>query len=83
MTTLNEMIAILKAKYPNGLRVGDETDGYTQLSDSEYEATIAEWAAAKLAKQASDEAKKAQLDAKAALLERLGLTEQELQIILG
>ena len=83
MTTLNEMIEIIKAENPNGLRVGNETDGYTQLSDEEYAATVAEWATARLAKKASDEAKKAQLDAKSALLERLGLTEEELQIILG
>jgi hypothetical protein len=51
MTTLNEMIEIIKAENPT-LRVGDDESGYTQLSAAEYEATIAEWAANRVAKQA-------------------------------
>ena len=51
MTTLNEMIEIIKAENPT-LRVGDEETGYTQLNAEQYEATIAEWAANRLAKQA-------------------------------
>ena len=51
MTTLKEMIEIIKAENPT-LRVGDDESGYTQLSAEEYEATIAEWAANRLAKQA-------------------------------
>lgn len=50
MTTLKEMIEIIKAENPT-LRVGDDERGYTQLSADEYEATIAEWAANRLAKQ--------------------------------
>ena len=52
MTTLNEMIEIIKAENPNGLRIGDNEAGYTDLSAADYEATITEWANNRLAKQA-------------------------------
>ena len=52
MTTLNEMIEIIKAENPNGLRIGDDEAGYTDLSAADYEATIAEWANNRLAKLA-------------------------------
>ena len=51
MTTKAEMIAIIKAENPT-LQVGDDDRGYTQLSDADYEAKIAEWADARLAKEA-------------------------------
>jgi len=71
MTTRAEMIAIIKAENPDGLRVGDEDAGYTQLSAAEYEATIAEWADARLAKEAklAEAAQAAQ--AKAEALDKL------------
>jgi hypothetical protein len=52
MTTLNEMIAIIKAENPDGLRTGSNETGYTDLTDAEYEAKIAKWADARLAKEA-------------------------------
>lgn len=52
MTTLNEMIELIKAENPDGLRIGDDERGYTSLTAAEYEATIAEWANARLEKQA-------------------------------
>ena len=51
MTTLNEMIEIIKAENPT-LRIGDDEAGYTDLSAADYEATIAEWANNRLAKLA-------------------------------
>ena len=51
MTILNEIIATLKAENPT-LQVGDDERGYTRLSDADYEAKIAEWAEARLAKEA-------------------------------
>jgi hypothetical protein len=51
MTTLNEMIEIIKAENP-ALQVGDDEQGYTQLNASEYEALVADWAAARMAKEA-------------------------------
>jgi len=53
------------------------------LTESEYEATIAEWEKNQAQAKAAYDAKvKAEAD-KAALLARLGLTEEELKIILG
>lgn len=52
MTTVNEMVEIIRAENPNGLRVGDDEQGYTALSAADYETTITEWAKARLEKQA-------------------------------
>ena len=52
MTTLNEMIAIIKAENPNGLRVGNDEQGYTDLTTAEYDAQVAEWAQGRLDKLA-------------------------------
>jgi len=82
MTTKKEMIEIIKAENPT-LRIGDDETGYTDLSAAEYEATIAEWAVnrlAKLSKKAEAEAKET---AKAALLERLGITQDEAKLLLS
>lgn len=66
MTTKNEMIAILKAEYPT-LQAGNETDGYTNLSKTDYEATIQQWAENALVKEArmaaEETAKQAKSDA--------------------
>ena len=51
MTTKAQMIEIIRAENPNGLRSGNETDGYTDFTEAEYEAQIAEWANARLAKE--------------------------------
>jgi hypothetical protein len=51
MTTLNEMIAIIKAENPT-LQIGDDERGYTQLDAAKYEATILDYANARLAKEA-------------------------------
>lgn len=54
-----------------------------ELTPSEYEATITQWEENQLIAKAAHEAKiKAEAD-KAALLARLGLTEDELKTILG
>jgi hypothetical protein len=51
MTTKAEMIAIIKAENPT-LQLGDDEQGYKDLSAKAYEAQIAEWADARLAKEA-------------------------------
>jgi hypothetical protein len=59
MKTLAEMIEIIRAENPDGLRIGDEESGYTQLSAADYEAQITIWAEnrlAKLTKIAAEEA---------------------------
>lgn len=79
MTTLNEMIEIIKAENPNGLRMGDDDSGYTDLSAAEYEAQIAEWAANRLEK----ETKLAEAEAaREALLAKLGITADEAKLLL-
>jgi hypothetical protein len=52
MKTLNEMIEIIRAENPNGLRIGDDENGYVPLTDSEYGTTIIQWANARFEKQA-------------------------------
>jgi hypothetical protein len=52
MTTLKEMIEVIRAENPNGLQIGDEENGYTQLSAPDYEAQIAQWAQGRLDKEA-------------------------------
>lgn len=83
MTTLNEMIETIKAENPNGLRVGNEVDGYTNLTASEYEATMADWANARLAKLSKVASEKALENTKKAAYEKLGLTQDEINAILG
>ena len=83
MTTLNEMIQTLKAEYPT-LRVGDDDAGYTDLTASEYEAQITDWAKARLAKEAklaeALAAKAAKTTAEAKLA-ALGLTADDLKAL--
>ena len=83
MTTLNEMIEIIKAENPNGLRTGSNETGYTDLTDAEYEAKIAEWAEARLAKEAQEEQQAQEAAAKEALLTKLGITADEAKLLLS
>jgi hypothetical protein len=53
------------------------------LSQDEYEATIDAWADAKLAKLAKQAEAAAKATQKAALLERLGITEDEAKLLLA
>lgn len=82
MTTKKQMIELLKAEFPT-LRVGDDDSGYIELSADEYEAKIAEWADARLAREAKAAEAEAKAAAKAALLERLGITEDEAKLLLA
>lgn len=63
MTTLNEMIEIIKAENPT-IQVGDDEQGYTQLTSAEYDAQVAEWAKGRLAKLAKQTEEEAILSAK-------------------
>jgi hypothetical protein len=82
MTTKQEMIDLLKIEFPT-LQVGDEDKGYTDLSAEDYEATIAEWADVRLAKEAVSIEAAAKATQKAALLERLGISEDEARLLLA
>ena len=82
MSTKQEMIAILKAEFPT-LQLGDDEQGYTQLSSADYEAQIAEWADARLAKEEKEAAKEKAAADKAALLAKLGITADEAKLLLS
>jgi hypothetical protein len=80
MTTLNEMIEIIKAENPT-IQIGDDDQGYTQLSSAEYDAQVAEWAKnrlAKLAKQTEEEAISAAKTDAVAKLTALGIDPKAL-----
>jgi hypothetical protein len=64
MTKLEEMIEVIRAENPDGLRVGDDEHGYTDLSEADYEATIVNWATARLEKQAKLAEQKEIIEAK-------------------
>lgn len=82
MKTKEEMIADFKKEYPT-LRVGDDEQGYTDLSPADYEATIAEWAVNELAnEEKTKEFEKAATD-KAVLLAKMGLTADEAKLLLS
>jgi hypothetical protein len=80
--TKQEIIAELKLETPT-LRIGNDDDGYTDLSADEYEATIAQWADAKLERIAREAEAEAKVIAKAELLERLGITAEEAKLLLA
>ena len=82
MTTKTQMIELLKTEYPT-LRVGDDEVGYTELSPDEYDAVIAQWADARLLKEAKAAEVQAKAEAKTLLLERLGITEDEAKLLLS
>ena len=81
MTTLNEMIEIVKAENPS-LKTGSEELGYVELNDDDYNATIESWANARLEQEAKDlelaQAKEAK-DAAIAKLSALGLDLDDLK----
>ncbi len=81
MKTKQEMIEIIKVENPT-LRVGDEDNGYTELSTEEYEAQIAEWADARLAKEQAKADAETSLQSKISAYQKLGLTEAEIEALL-
>jgi len=83
MTTKQEMLAIIKAENPEGLRVGSDQDGYTELSKAETDEILNTWAEARLAKEVALAEAEAKATQKAALLDRLGITEDEARLLLA
>jgi hypothetical protein len=83
MTTKQEMLAIIKAENPEGLRVGSDQDGYTELSKAETDAILDSWAEARLAKEKAIAEAEAKAAAKADLLNRLGITADEAKLLIG
>lgn len=82
MKTKSQIITELKSLHPS-LKKGDDNSGYVELSDEEYDLTIAQWAENFLAKEAEIAEAEAKATAKAALLERLGITEAEAKLLLA
>ena len=83
MTTKKEMLEIIKAENPEGLRVGNDEEGYTQLSQAETDEILESWADARLAKEAALAEAEGKAAEKAALLERLGITAEEAKLLLS
>ena len=81
MTTKDEIIQLLKAEYPT-LQTGGDDQGYTQLSEADYETTISEWADAQLKKEAKAAAALQAETDKEALLAKLGITADEAKLLI-
>jgi hypothetical protein len=81
MTTLNEMIEIIRNENPEGLQVGNTDTGEQNLTAQEYEAKIAEWAQNRLDKANKIAAETAAKESAQTKLAALGLTEAELKAL--
>lgn len=82
MQTKEEIVALIKAENPT-LRAGSDEFGYYELEGDEYEAQVNEWAELRFAKQAKKAEAETKAIEKAALLERLGITEAEAQLLIN
>jgi hypothetical protein len=65
------------------LRRGSDETGYEDITGDEYQAIIESWAEAAYAKELEAQAAEAQAEAKAALLNRLGISADEAKLLLG
>jgi len=83
MTSKKEMLEIIELENPDGLRVGDDENGYTQLSDKEAKVIFQQWADARLAKEIKLAEAEAKATAKIELLAKLGITEDEAKLLLS
>jgi phosphoribosylformimino-5-aminoimidazole carboxamide ribonucleotide (ProFAR) isomerase len=79
--TLSTIITELKEEFPNLTK--QINDKIVDLDVDEYEETINAWAEAKLAIQIANNEAKAKAAQKAALLDRLGITEDEAKLLLA
>ncbi len=80
MKTKLQIIAELQNEYPT-LKVGNDDDGYTDLSASEYKATIEAWADNLIAEQKAETEKQEARQAVEAKLSALGLTANDLKAL--
>lgn len=79
---LDEIKQELLTANPTLKRGSDET-GYEDITGEEYQAIIQSWAEAAYAKELEAQAAEAQAEAKAALLNRLGITADEARLLLS
>lgn len=82
MKTKEEIITELKTEYPT-LRDGSEEVGYRQLTTEQYEDTIERWAGWIIYQQELEAAAEKAAADKEALLDKLGITEDEAKLLLG
>jgi len=80
MKTKTQIIKELKLQFPT-LRLGDDAAGYTNLLVEEYEATIEQWADAKLAKEAAKLEAEQLRQTKISAYKKLGLTPDEIEAL--
>ena len=78
----DEIKTELLNEYPTLKRGSDET-GYQEITSDEYDAIINQWAEAAYAEELKAQEAEAQAEAKAALLNRLGITDDEAKLLLG
>ena len=81
MTTKAQKIAALKAEYPT-LRTGSDETGYTELDEKEYADTIQLWAENEIAQEAEAAQELEKENARLAILEKLGVTSDEVDLLL-
>jgi len=81
MTTLKQMIEIIRAENPDGIRVGSDEVGYTNLDLDQYEAQLKDWAEARLDKLARLENTESAKTTAQAKLAALGLTTDDLKAL--
>lgn len=79
--TKSQVIAKLKTEYPT-LNKGVDNQ-IVELDEKEYNETIAFWAENIIAKQQLEIEAETKAQAKTALLERLGITEDEAKLLLA
>jgi DUF438 domain-containing protein len=81
MTTKAQKIAALKAEYPT-LKTGSDETGYTQLNEKEYKDMIESWAENEIAQEAEAAYELEKENARLAILEKLGVTSDEVDLLL-
>lgn len=80
--TKDEAIAKLKVEYPI-LKKGNDQDGYEDLSAKEYEETINLWADNLITMNEFTAQEAAKIEAKAQLLAKLGISQDEAKLLLS
>lgn len=82
MTTKAQKIAALKAEYPT-LRSGSDETGYVELDEKQYADTIQLWAENAIAQEAEAAYELNKEAARSAILEKLGVTSDEIDLLLS
>jgi len=80
--TIETFIAELKEQHPT-LTKGDDVAGYEELNAEEYEALILDAANDLWRNHEKEQERLQKIEQKTAILERLGMTPEELDALLG